>query len=124
MHNSSRKIEDEMFMLAALNLARKGAGWVDPNPMVGCVIVRAGEIIGRGYHTKYGDLHAEREALSDCTRHSQPTKGATAYVTLEPCSHTGKQPPCTEVLIKAGIKCVVVGRATRIRLCRGVGLNN
>lgn len=110
-----------MYMLAALELARNGAGWVSPNPQVGCVIVRFGEIVGRGWHTRYGKLHAEREALADCRARGEDPTGATAYVTLEPCCHYGKTPPCTEALIEAGIKRVVVGAPDPNPLVAGKG---
>jgi diaminohydroxyphosphoribosylaminopyrimidine deaminase/5-amino-6-(5-phosphoribosylamino)uracil reductase len=91
-------------MSLALNLARRGQGLVEPNPMVGCVIVKNGRIVGQGYHKKYGGPHAEVYAL----RAAGPlAKGATAYVTLEPCNHTGKTPPCTEALIRAKVGRVV-----------------
>lgn len=93
-------------MQVALELARKGAGWVNPNPMVGAVIVKDGIIIGKGYHEEFGGLHAERNALSCCT---VSPRNATLYVTLEPCCHYGKTPPCTEAIIKSGIARVVIG---------------
>ena len=116
-----RKIEDEMYMLAALGLARRGAGWVSPNPQVGCVIERFGEIIGQGWHTAYGKLHAEREALADCAARGEDPRGATVYVTLEPCCHYGKTPPCTDALIEAGVKRVVVGAPDPNPLVAGKG---
>ena len=97
--------EDIRWMRLALELAARGLGAVEPNPMVGCVLVRDGQQIGQGWHKKFGDLHAEASALKVCKN----PKGATAYVTLEPCSHTGKTPPCADALIKAGIERVVVG---------------
>jgi diaminohydroxyphosphoribosylaminopyrimidine deaminase/5-amino-6-(5-phosphoribosylamino)uracil reductase len=97
---------DEMYMKRALVLAKKGQGSTNPNPMVGAVIVKNGKVIGEGYHEKYGELHAERNALKNCT---EDPKGATLYVTLEPCCHYGKTPPCTEAVIESGIKRVVVG---------------
>lgn len=101
---------DEGFMSRALELAELGAGWVDPNPMVGCIIVDAdGDVIGEGWHRRFGGLHAEREALADCAARGSSSKGATVYVTLEPCCHWGKTPPCTEALIEAGVARVVVG---------------
>lgn len=99
-------MEDKIYMKRALTLAKKGAGFVSPNPMVGAVIVRNGEIIGEGYHEKYGELHAERNALKNC---KESPKGATLYVTLEPCCHYGKTPPCTEAIIESGISRVVIG---------------
>ena len=93
-------------MRRAIELATKGEGHTDPNPLVGAVIVKDGRIIGEGYHEVYGSLHAERNALKNCT---EDTRGADMYVTLEPCCHFGKQPPCTLALIEAGIKHVYVG---------------
>jgi diaminohydroxyphosphoribosylaminopyrimidine deaminase/5-amino-6-(5-phosphoribosylamino)uracil reductase len=94
------------YMRLALSLAVKGAGYVSPNPMVGAVIVKNGRIIGQGYHECYGQLHAERNALKNCT---ESPESADMYVTLEPCCHYGKNPPCTEAVIEAGIKRVFVG---------------
>ncbi|WP_448375480.1 bifunctional diaminohydroxyphosphoribosylaminopyrimidine deaminase/5-amino-6-(5-phosphoribosylamino)uracil reductase RibD [Fervidobacterium sp.] len=99
---------DEYFMKIAINLAKKGLGLVNPNPPVGAVIVKDGKIIGKGYHTRYGSLHAEREALLDAVRNGYSTEEATMYVTLEPCDHYGKTPPCTEAIIQSGIKRVVI----------------
>lgn len=97
---------DERYMRRALELARKGEGHVNPNPMVGAVIVKEGHVIGEGFHEYYGGLHAERNAL----RQSQESpEGATLYVTLEPCCHYGKTPPCTQAIIESGIKRVVIG---------------
>ena len=99
--------QDEKYMRMALELALKGRGWVSPNPVVGAVIVRDdGTIIGQGYHEMYGELHAERNALKNCM---EPPAGATMYVTLEPCCHHGRQPPCTDAILEAGIRRVVVG---------------
>lgn len=97
--------KDRSYMAMALELAKKGMGWVSPNPLVGAVIVKDGRIIGKGYHHRYGDLHAEREALKAC---AEDPRGAAMYVTLEPCCHQGKQPPCTEALIEVGIKEVYI----------------
>ncbi len=99
-------MEDKSYMKRALELACKGAGFVNPNPMVGAVIVKDGVVIGEGYHEKYGGLHAERNALKNCRK---SPKGATMYVTLEPCCHYGKTPPCTEAIIESGISRVVIG---------------
>lgn len=96
----------EEYMRRAIHLAKKGCGYTNPNPMVGAVIVKDGKIIGEGYHEKIGGLHAERNALKNCT---EDPKGAEIYVTLEPCCHYGKTPPCTQALIEAGIKKVYVG---------------
>ncbi len=99
---------DVQFMQRAIALAERGRGAVEPNPMVGCVIVRDGEVIAEGFHTKFGAPHAEREALAGAASRGETVVGATAYVTLEPCSHYGKTPPCTDGLIEAGLGRVVV----------------
>lgn len=91
-------------MRRALRLAERGRGRVEPNPMVGCVIVRGGRIIGQGFHRRFGGPHAEIEALREC---GQAARGATVYVTLEPCCYFGKTPPCTDALIAAGVRRVV-----------------
>jgi len=96
----------EYWMQRALTLAEQGRGRVNPNPMVGAVIVQNGNIIGEGYHSSYGSAHAERAALEACT---QDPRGATMYVTLEPCCHHGKTPPCTESILASGIQTVVIG---------------
>ena len=101
-------MNDSAYMNLALQLAKKGRGWTSPNPMVGAVIVKNGKIIGQGWHEAYGRPHAERNALETCTENP---KGAVMYVTLEPCCHYGKQPPCTEAIINAGISRVVTGSA-------------
>lgn len=99
-----------MLTLAA-RAAMRAAGDVEPNPMVGAVLVREGRIIGIGHHRRFGDLHAEREALRDCASRGESPRGATLYCTLEPCGHHGKQPPCTEAVLEAGIARVVAARA-------------
>jgi len=96
------------YMQKALDLAKLGQGWTKSNPMVGAVIVKNDQILGQGYHKQYGGLHAEREALKDAFEKDHDVKGATIYVTLEPCCHFGKTPPCTHALIEAGIEKVVV----------------
>ncbi|WP_231960238.1 bifunctional diaminohydroxyphosphoribosylaminopyrimidine deaminase/5-amino-6-(5-phosphoribosylamino)uracil reductase RibD [Tepidimonas fonticaldi] len=96
--------QDNMYMARAFELARKGCFTTSPNPNVGCVIVRDGIIVGEGYHQKAGEPHAEVHALRMAGDKAQ---GATAYVTLEPCSHHGRTPPCAEALIKAGVSRVV-----------------
>lgn len=110
---------DESFMRRALDLARNGYGWTNPNPMVGAVIVKDGRIIGEGWHTKCGNLHAEREAFAHCVEDPQ---GATLYVTLEPCCHWGKTPPCTEAIIENNIDRVVVGAPDPNPLVAGEGI--
>lgn len=110
----------EQYMKLALEEAKKGSGWVNPNPMVGAVIVKDGQVISKGFHKKYGDLHAERNALTSC---SQNPKGAAMYVTLEPCCHYGKTPPCTEAIIENGIAEVVVGSKDPNPLVAGKGID-
>ena len=112
-------MKDMEYMQLALALARKGCGWVAPNPMVGAVIVKNGEIIGQGWHEKCGQPHAERNALASCTKSPQ---GATMYVTLEPCCHTGRQPPCTDAILEAGIRRVVIGSGDPNPLAAGKGI--
>ena len=96
-------------MRRALRLARRGYGTTSPNPMVGAVLVKKGEIIGQGWHRRAGGPHAEIEALRDAERKGHSPRGATLYVTLEPCSTHGRTPPCTDVILTAGIRRVVVG---------------
>lgn len=110
---------EEKYMKRAIELAYRGEGFTNPNPMVGAVIVRNGRIIGEGYHRRYGDLHAERDALSGLTEDAQ---GATLYVTLEPCCHHGKQPPCTGTIIDNGIGKVVIGSRDPNPLVAGKGV--
>ncbi len=110
---------DREYMSTALDLARQGMGHVNPNPMVGAVIVKDGRIIGRGYHRKYGTLHAERNAFADCT---EDCTGADIYVTLEPCCHYGKTPPCTEAIIEHKIRRVIIGSPDPNPLVAGKGV--
>jgi len=110
---------DEKYMKLALELAALGEGNVNPNPMVGAVVVKDGEIIGRGYHKKYGGPHAEVFALEEAEKEA---KGATIYVTLEPCSHYGKTPPCAEKIIKMGIKRCVIATLDPNPLVAGKGV--
>ena len=112
-------MKDESYMRLALQLAQRGRGWTSPNPMVGAVIVREGRIIGQGWHQRYGQAHAERNALSSCTEDPQ---GAVMYVTLEPCCHYGKQPPCVNAILDAGISRVVIGSADPNPLVAGKGI--
>jgi diaminohydroxyphosphoribosylaminopyrimidine deaminase/5-amino-6-(5-phosphoribosylamino)uracil reductase len=93
--------QKEKFMKEALKIAEKGTGLVPPNPIVGAIIVKDGKIVGKGWHKKYGEKHAEANAIENA---GKKAKGAELYVTLEPCNHYGKQPPCTKLIIKAGIK--------------------
>lgn len=94
------------YMIRAIELAKKGEGFTNPNPLVGAVIVKDNRIIGEGYHERYGELHAERNAIKSLT---ESAEGATIYVTLEPCCHYGKTPPCTEAIIENKISKVVIG---------------
>ena len=98
--------EHEKYMRMAAELAKGGTGFVNPNPLVGAVIVKNGRVIGCGYHRRYGELHAERNAFASCT---ESAEGADMYVTLEPCCHYGKTPPCTEAVIENKIKRVFIG---------------
>lgn len=113
---------DNEYMREAISLAKRGMGYTSPNPMVGAVIVRDGKIIGKGWHKKYGQLHAERDAFADCNARGVDCKGADMYVTLEPCCHHGKQPPCTEAVVEHGIKRVFVGSADPNPLVAGKGI--
>ncbi|MDF7725300.1 bifunctional diaminohydroxyphosphoribosylaminopyrimidine deaminase/5-amino-6-(5-phosphoribosylamino)uracil reductase RibD, partial [Enterobacter hormaechei subsp. steigerwaltii] len=97
-------MHDEMYMARAMKLAQRGRFTTHPNPNVGCVIVKDGEIVGEGFHYRAGEPHAEVHALRMA---GEKARGATAYVTLEPCSHHGRTPPCCEALIAAGVSRVV-----------------
>lgn len=110
MARSTSKAVDQdcQHMRAAIRLARKATGATSPNPLVGALIVQNGQVIGRGYHHRAGQPHAEIEALRDAEKRGESTKGATIYVTLEPCCTHGRTPPCSDAIIKAGIKHVVV----------------
>ena len=113
--------DDARWMRRAIELARTAAGWTNPNPLVGAVVVRDGRIIGEGCHERYGEAPAERNALADCAARGEDPRGATLYVTLEPCCHTGKQPPCTEAVIASGVARVVVGSRDPNPLVAGKG---
>ncbi len=115
-------MQDEEYMRMALELAARAKGFTNPNPMVGAVIVKDGRVIGMGYHRKCGELHAERNALADCRERGEDATGATLYVTLEPCCHYGKTPPCTEAILEAGISRVVVGCGDANPLVAGKGI--
>ena len=99
-------ISHKKYMGIAINLAEKGKGFVSPNPLVGCIVVKRGKIVGRGYHKKFGEAHAEINALKAA---GKKAKNATMYVNIEPCSHWGKTSPCTEKIVESGIREVVVG---------------
>ena len=100
------------YMKRALELAKKAMGYTSPNPMVGCVVVKDGRIVTEGYHERCGEYHAERNALTKC---SEDLTGATMYVTLEPCCHQGKTPPCTDIILERGIGKVYVGSSEERR---------
>ncbi len=113
------KDEDRKYMDMALELARKGLGKVNPNPLVGAVIVKDGRVIAEGWHKECGSLHAETDALASCT---EDPADAIMYVTLEPCCHFGKQPPCTSAIIKAGIAKVIIAMTDPNPLVAGRGI--
>ncbi|MCI5596145.1 MAG: bifunctional diaminohydroxyphosphoribosylaminopyrimidine deaminase/5-amino-6-(5-phosphoribosylamino)uracil reductase RibD [Lachnospiraceae bacterium] len=110
--------EQRQYMKRALELAKKGMGYTAPNPMVGCVVVKEGQVIAEGYHERYGEFHAERNALQNCIK---DPKGADLYVTLEPCCHYGKTPPCIELILEKGIKRVFIGAMDPNPLVGGKG---
>ena len=111
----------ELYMQKCLRLARKGLGSVAPNPMVGCVIVHNNKIIGQGYHKKFGQAHAEVNAIKS-VKNKLLLKKSTLYVNLEPCSHHGKTPPCTDLIIHHHIPCVVIGTADTNHFVKGKGI--
>jgi len=113
--------QDDLFMRRALELARYGSGLVSPNPLVGCVIVHEGLIIGEGWHQKYGESHAEVNAVNSVADKSL-LRESTVYVNLEPCSHVGKTPPCADMLISHGVKCVVISNIDTNPLVAGKGI--
>lgn len=110
---------DRQYMLRAMELAGRGQGFVNPNPLVGAVIVKEGRVIGEGWHEQYGGLHAERNAFKNCMESPQ---GADLYVTLEPCCHYGKTPPCVEAILEHRIAKVVVGLTDPNPLVCGKGM--
>jgi diaminohydroxyphosphoribosylaminopyrimidine deaminase/5-amino-6-(5-phosphoribosylamino)uracil reductase len=111
---------DEELMAECLRLARLGKGHVSPNPLVGAIVVKDGKIVGRGYHRRFGESHAERNALQEAGRKA---RGSTLYVNLEPCSHFGKTPPCTDAIISSGIRQVVIGLNDPNPLVKGRGIH-
>ena len=113
--------EDEAFMQHALDVAERGRGRVAPNPLVGCVLVKEGEIIAEGWHDHLGGLHAEQMAIHDAEAKGKSPNGATAYVTLEPCNHYGRTPPCTEALLWSGVQHVIVAHPDPNPTVRGKG---
>jgi len=110
---------DALYMKKALALARKGGGWTSPNPMVGAVIVKDGKIIGKGYHRRYGENHAEIDAINNA---SHSIEGATFYITLEPCTHYGKTPPCVEKIVELKPSRVVIGATDPNPVVSGKGI--
>jgi diaminohydroxyphosphoribosylaminopyrimidine deaminase/5-amino-6-(5-phosphoribosylamino)uracil reductase len=114
---------DDRYMRAALKLAQRGVGSVEPNPAVGAVIVKSNQVIGRGWHKEFGGPHAEIDALEDCKGLGVNPRGATMYVTLEPCCHQGKTSPCTDAIIAAGLARVVVATTDPSEHAGGKGLD-
>lgn len=112
-------MDDSSYIKLTLEIARKGNGFVSPNPLVGCVIVKNEKIIGAGYHQNFGGNHAETNAINNAT---ESVEGSTLYVNLEPCSHFGKTPPCVDAIIEKGIKRVVVGTRDPNPLVSGKGI--
>lgn len=120
-------MNEELYMQRCLDLATLGMGQVSPNPMVGCVIVHENQIIGEGYHQKYGGAHAEVNAINNVfTNYGSDApnllKNATAYVNLEPCAHFGKTPPCADLLVKHQLKKVVIGNTDPFEAVSGKGI--
>src|SRR5512137_91738 len=113
-------MNDEYYMKLAIKLARKGRGYVSPNPMVGAIIVKNGRIIGSGYHRSFGGNHAEINAIKNA---GNGIKGSTLYVTLEPCCHEGKTPPCVKSIIENKIARVVIGTVDSNPLVSCQGIN-
>jgi len=113
-------MNDEFYMNQAITLARKGLGKVNPNPCVGAIIVKDGQILSRGYHARFGGYHAEIEAISKLS--PDKLKNATLYVNLEPCTHYGKTPPCTDAILRTGIRKVVIGMIDPNPVVHGKGI--
>lgn len=119
MAGEFQNVEHLKFMKQALEIARRGEGLTGPNPMVGALIVKEGEVVGEGYHQKAGEDHAEVIALKQA---GEKARGASLYVTLEPCCHVGKTGPCTEAVVRAGIRRIVVGMQDPNTLVNGKGI--
>src|SRR5207249_2068140 len=111
--------DDHSWMKRALELAERGRGYVEPNPLVGAVIVRDGKVVGEGWHQRFGEAHAEVNALAQA---GEAARCGTLYVTLEPCCHHGKTPPCTEAILRAGISRVVMAMTDPFPQVAGRGL--
>ncbi len=122
--SASFSSDDHHWMQLALDLARRGLGHVEPNPLVGCCLVRDGKLIESGYHAKFGQAHAERAAVLAALQagKAEQLRGSTAYVTLEPCCHHGKTPPCTDLLIEVGVSRVVIGMQDPFAAVQGKGI--
>jgi diaminohydroxyphosphoribosylaminopyrimidine deaminase/5-amino-6-(5-phosphoribosylamino)uracil reductase len=114
--------QDKKYMMAALKLAQRGIGSVEPNPAVGALLVKANQVVGRGWHRKFGGPHAEINALQDCKTLGVNPQGAAMYVTLEPCCHQAKTGPCTEAIIAAGVAKVVVAAIDPSEHANGKGI--
>src|SRR5438128_273265 len=110
---------DWQWLSRPFDLAARGRGYVEPNPLVGAVVVRDGQVVGEGWHQKYGEAHAEVNALAAA---GEAARGATLYVTLEPCCHHGKTPPCTDAILRAGIHRVVSAMTDPFPLVAGQGM--
>jgi diaminohydroxyphosphoribosylaminopyrimidine deaminase/5-amino-6-(5-phosphoribosylamino)uracil reductase len=113
---------DEKIMQRCIELALKGAGYVSPNPLVGCIIVKNGKIVSEGYHKKFGEYHAERNAINSALRKGINLKGTSLYVNLEPCAHYGKTPPCAELIAEHKISKVIIGVKDPYHLVAGKGI--
>lgn len=113
---------DEQIMTECIQLAQKGKGFVSPNPLVGCVIIKDGNVIGKGYHKKYGEAHAEVNAVTDAKKKGFDLKGASVYVNLEPCSHKGKTSPCADLLINEKVGKVIIGMKDPYEKVNGKGI--
>jgi diaminohydroxyphosphoribosylaminopyrimidine deaminase/5-amino-6-(5-phosphoribosylamino)uracil reductase len=115
-------MQDEKYMQSAMKLAQRGIGSVEPNPAVGAIITKANQVIGKGWHKKFGGPHAEINAIEDCRNLGVQPQGGTMYVTLEPCSHHGKTGPCTEAIISAGLTRIVVAMTDPSKHANGNGI--
>ena len=111
--------DDEKYIKKTFALAKKGLSWTNPNPLVGVVLVKNNKIVSRGYHHKFGGLHAEADAFKN---YKEDPRGTTLYVNLEPCSHFDKNPPCADLVIRSGIKKVVCSTADPNPKVKGAGI--
>tara|TARA_B100002052_G_scaffold134910_1_gene123906 strand:+ start:1396 stop:2508 length:1113 start_codon:yes stop_codon:yes gene_type:complete len=115
--------DESAFMQHAIDIAEKGIGRVSPNPPVGCILVQGDRIIAEGWHNQIGDLHAEQAAIADAEKRGENTEGCIAFVTLEPCNHFGRTPPCTQALLWAGVSKVVIASRDPNPNVRGKGID-